>query len=371
MLNISLEPTYVFGFYEVGSKNFINKPEALMHATTTGQSVRWNFHDKIFNTLNWTKQPNVALSELYRRRAQQIRDEYDYVVVNFSGGADSWTTLHSFLSNGLHVDEVFTRWAFVEQKYKKINFTDRRESNIISEYEYAVLPVLEHIRKNYPKTQIYIDDYSDGYESDIEEKKFTQLFGHYLCVGTVHRFFRKSPFEIDAAKKNKRVAIVHGLEKIQCCVKDGEFFAYFHDSLPGTDLDPDRNLVPFYYTPDLPELPLAQAHELKQFYERNLDRVNESPKDYLRDTYIKVCYPDYNYQTFQTGKALGSEIWESEFWIRHHNPRYFDNWKWAINQYASGVDERFCQLYNDKFRVGWKLLHSQYYSLGPLTKLDK
>jgi hypothetical protein len=367
MQNIKLR--YAYGIYQVGSKQFINKTDALIYATESNESVHWNFHDQVYNKYDWTKRPTGTLQDMYFQRARQIRDQYDYVIVNFSGGADSWTVLHSFLSNNLHVDEIFTRWSMIERKYKPANFLDTRESNLTSEYEYAVVPVLEQIKKKYPRVNIHIDDYSNEYEKDIREHDLKNS-GHYLALGTFFRFTRKSPGEQQAIKQGKKIAVVHGFDKIQFCVEDKNACAYFVDRIGGTDQDPERNIEAFYWTPDMPELPIMQAHEIKTFYELNPNLINESIRDFERKTYVKTCYPDYNPDTFQVGKPIGTEIWQSELWIRQHNPRYVESWQWAVNQNLNNIDSRFCEFYNNKLRLGYKTIKSRMYSLGTILNFD-
>lgn len=366
---MNIKDHYAYGIYQVGAEQFFNKTQALTQATAKNLPVHWNFHDHIFGNLDWTKRPAGTLGELYKQRAQQLRDQYDYVIVNFSGGADSWTVLHSFLANGIHVDEIFTRWSFAERKYKLANHTDTRESNLTSEYEFAVVPVLEDIRKRFPNTFIYVDDYSAEYEKDLGESDI-QHSGHYLALGTFFRFTRKSPGEQQAIQAGKRVAVIHGFDKIQFCVKQDQAYAYFVDRIGGTDLDPERNIEAFYWTPDMPELPILQAHELKTFYQLNPSRLNESVRDYERKTYLGVCYPNYNPATFQVGKPTGTEIWQSETWIREHNPRYVESWQWSVNQLMTNIDTRFCEMFNNKFRLGLKTMSSNLYCLGNFTKLD-
>ena len=144
-----IKSDYSYGLYEVQHETFLNKSDALFYASNTNKNVRWNFHDSTFGSIDWTKPPSATIEELYHERAKMIRDTYDYVVVHFSGGADSWTVLNSFLSNGLHVDEIYTRWAMTEEKYKQVNNVDKNEINLQSEYHYAVKPVLDEIAKKY------------------------------------------------------------------------------------------------------------------------------------------------------------------------------------------------------------------------------
>lgn len=360
MSQIILKPDYAYGIYEVGNLQYLNKTDALIEATRTGQDVHWNFHDQVYSSCDWTKRPAGTLTELYRQRAQQIRDKYDYIVVHFSGGADSWTVLNSFLSNGIHVDEVFSRWAMAERKYKDATPTDRREINLSSEYEFAALPVLKEIEKKYPQTHVYIDDYSDAYTVDVDETTL-QHGNLYTTLGTFHRFSRKSPREQAAADKGKRVAVVYGFDKIQYCTIDNVVYAYFVDRFGGTDTDPARNVEAFYWSPELPAIPIMQAHDMKSYYESHPE---QDLNQFKRKPYVSVCYPGYNTDTFQVGKPIGTEVWQSELWINRFNPRYYQSWRWSLEQYSPNVDARFCEYLNSKVKLGYKIHKSNLYRLG-------
>ena len=94
-----LEQNPKLGFYTVNGKNFYSKPQALLEATATGQFPTWNFNREVFSRMDTTKEPQLSLRELYRMRAQQLRDRYDYIRLEFSGGSDSATVLYSFINN--------------------------------------------------------------------------------------------------------------------------------------------------------------------------------------------------------------------------------------------------------------------------------
>ena len=97
-----------FGFYQVGNRTTFSKIEAIEWQQQLKFFPQWNFNEDIFSSYNWKIEPIETLDELYARRARQIRDTYDYVVVCYSGGADSSNVLDTFVKNNIHVDEVLT-----------------------------------------------------------------------------------------------------------------------------------------------------------------------------------------------------------------------------------------------------------------------
>ena len=96
------------GYYKVGNKTFAGKLEAVLEAQATKQNVEWNFFDDVFEKINWFEEPTMTIDQLYKIRAQQIREKYDYVVVFASGGADSTNVVKSFINNGIKIDEIIS-----------------------------------------------------------------------------------------------------------------------------------------------------------------------------------------------------------------------------------------------------------------------
>ena len=353
--------SHAHGYYEVGDQIYFNKLEALHYATKTNQQVSWNFHNEVYSKIDWTQRPAGDLRTLYKERAQQIRDEYDYVIVNFGGGQDSWTVLNSFLSNNIHVDEVYTRWNFAERKYRDADPNNTHESNLGSEFEYATLPVLEHIKKNYPRTNVVIDDFSECFESDFTENTILAS-NTFHSMGTYYRYGRKSQQEIEVSSKNKKVAVVLGHDKICVAHNRGNknWYAYFIDVPLGTDNDLSRTNEFFYWTPKFPSIPVLQAHCLIDELEAEQNYVKSAFSDDLRRVYAKACYPDYNIETFQAGKPYGTRIRASESWIMKYNPRYYESWKWNVDQLFNGISDDHLRVYNSLV-VGTKFSATQTY----------
>ena len=107
-----------FGYYSVGEYCTYSKVDAIEIGSRLNQSVIWHFNDEVFDTLDWTKEPEPSLWDLYSARARQIREKYDYLVLFYSGGADSNNILNSFVRNGIHLNEVvqWTNWEVTKDR---------------------------------------------------------------------------------------------------------------------------------------------------------------------------------------------------------------------------------------------------------------
>ena len=344
------------GYYIVNNQTYINKAEALY--ASKGNPVTWHYYDQVFSGLDWTKRPAGTLQELYKERAQQLRDKYDYLIINFSGGADSWNILNTFLSNNIKVDEIFTRWARAERKYRDANNVNTDEENLGSEFEYAVLPVLEQIKKTHPEINIVIDDYSDGFTKELTEKQLLYS-NHYQMMPSFFRFNRKSQSELIAEKHNKNIGVIYGYDKVRCSVSNGDFYSYFLDCIGGNNLDPSRTFEVFYWSPDFPQLTILQAHYIKDYLKELVNNKNLS----YRELFIKVCYPEYNNKTFQVQKGWGGLICKSDLWIPKFNPRYYQSWKWNTDQLYNSIDKKFIVTHHTikKLMVGFKPISSKEY----------
>jgi hypothetical protein len=68
-------------------------------------NLRYNINPA-FENIDWTKEPTKTLKQLYKERAEQLRTDYDYLIVYFSGGSDSITVVNSFLDNDIPIDEI-------------------------------------------------------------------------------------------------------------------------------------------------------------------------------------------------------------------------------------------------------------------------
>ena len=87
----------------------INKLEACLELNRIGgdHHVHWNYHEDVFSRALWTHEPPDDIEELYRQRALQLREQYDHLVLFYSGGADSTTILQAFIKNNIKLDLLF------------------------------------------------------------------------------------------------------------------------------------------------------------------------------------------------------------------------------------------------------------------------
>ena len=95
------------GYWSVNNTYFFSKAECLRYATQIKDyNVTFHYFDSFYSSLSWKNEPSESLEELYKRRAQQLREKYDYIVLAYSGGADSCNVLNSFLDNDCNLFSI-------------------------------------------------------------------------------------------------------------------------------------------------------------------------------------------------------------------------------------------------------------------------
>jgi hypothetical protein len=101
-----------FGNWAVGTDKFNDKIDAAIHATQSKKDLIFEYNDNVWDSFDRSQLGKIRLTELYRQRAQQLRDRYDYLVLYYSGGADSSNILDTFIKNNIKLDCVYVRWPF-------------------------------------------------------------------------------------------------------------------------------------------------------------------------------------------------------------------------------------------------------------------
>jgi hypothetical protein len=369
----------VYGYYKVGNQYYINRTEAVYNATARKQSVEWHFHSDVYGTIDWSTRPPGTLDDLYRDRAQQLRDKYDYIILLFSGGMDSWAVLEAFLNNGIHIDEIVTRWPRAERKFVKLSL-NREQINMGSEYEFAVHPVLKYVEKHCPNTKITMDDFSECFHTELTEADFAKTNG-YQFLANFFKYSRSTESELEQVRHNRSIGLVSGSEKIHIRSKDNNLYAFFTDQSNGGDNNPNRQMEFFYWSVDAPLIPVLQAHCIKDFLieqqKINPEKLKLMIEDW-RTIYQQVCYPRYSIDTFQVKKQFGSRVWQSDAWTYQYSPEYYQSWKWLTDQYFNNIDEQYLTRLNEvptapkgsnNMIVGLNLFNSPLYLIESNTNL--
>ena len=292
------------GYYKVNNKIFFEKIEAILYANQTLSDIEWFFHDETFSKVDWTVEPTTSLDEFYRLRAQQIRDNYDYVIVMCSGGADSTNVVKSFLDNGIHVDEIVASAPISGLNNHVYNNKNTDAGNTMSETKYAQLPLLDEISTKYPNVKITLNDYFYdivNYKTD----EWIYKCGEWIHPTSASRYnLEKFTHIKNLAESGKRIGIVYGIDKPVIVQDEDNNIQYVMSDLavnvprPPFDIAyPNVEIVLFYWAAEMPLMMVKQSHVLtKWLYNPENARV----KCYMRNNAVA------DYTTFEQNRLRHS-----------------------------------------------------------------
>lgn len=249
-----------------------NKSKALLLKNTDDLVLEV---DPKFHSAKWDTEPKQSIKELHRLRAEQIRQTYDYVVLYFSGGADSTTVLNAFVDNNIPIDEVI------------VYVNTDAENNPIVGGSYA----LKYLKEINYKGLVTVVDLNFDVLAKIIAGGTWQSYGSFS--GLLHSFYR---FRIDFYEKNRyistlirrkgKIAHIFGgvfpkIEKI-----DGELYSSISiNAFMLSSTDPEN--VQFFTTADMPDIHIKHSYLLAKSYDEKLEPESRSYKLLIRDPYYE------------------------------------------------------------------------------------
>jgi hypothetical protein len=259
-----------FGYYLANQFKSYSKFEAIEYAARNACQVRWIFNDAIFGSQNWLEEPTQSLSELYSQRARQIREKYDHVVLFFSGGADCTNILNAFVDNNIPLDEVVS--------YVNYEATGDKNNNFNGEIFNVAIPAIENVKLIQPWLRHTIIDISqmtvDFFNQPQTKFDWIYFVNHYASPNNVARkdIRLSQPHWQRMFVAGQRVGFVFGSEKPRVKGINGRYWFAFEDVIdPAVPAQSQIANHPwefnelFYWSPDMPQIPIKQAHVIKSW----------------------------------------------------------------------------------------------------------
>lgn len=259
-----------FGFYQVGDFKTYSKFEAAEQCVKINKPLQWNFNQEIYSSYNWALEPTETLSELYCQRAQQLRDQYDYLVLWFSGGADSTNILNAFLDNNIKLDEVAS--------YVNYEATSSKHNWLNGEIYNVAAPTITLAKEKQPWLQHTIVDISklivDFFQKTDAKFDWIYQVNTYVNPNNVARQDMKLlvPHWIKMFDQGKKVGFIYGTDKPRVSNINGNYYFRFVDVTdPAVNAATQMKDRPwefnelFYWTPDNAKIVIKQGHVLKNY----------------------------------------------------------------------------------------------------------
>jgi hypothetical protein len=364
------------GHYHVGDQVFQNKVQALL-ACEKNQMPEWRFLEDELSSLDWRSEPEVDLYQLYRERAQQLRDQYDCLVLMFSGGIDSYAVLRTFVDFNIPLDGVVTYGSF------KFNHWEKMTRN--AEAFNVAMPVIKQLKDKHGKPINYhmLDDWPLFDNFWDESWVLSTGNGQLSPEAYAFNFHWQDPFIQNFLSKGN-TAFIRGVDKPRIIRQGNEWKYLFVDATTTgafpSGIDPKTNHYYaseyFYWQADLPQLLIKQAHTVRngmkqamresalpETYWQNilsLQKEKFNQKEYLKwvDPLIYGRYvdqkPGHERPYFTLGKSPEALAW-------HKDHAFFENgkadkieiWKKGLQYCIDNIDHRFFNRADDCQEIGF------------------
>lgn len=312
-----------FGFYEAMGQTVSHKLTAFAKTVPHGHWPHWNFNESIFSGYDWSVEPVESLEDLYGTRARSIRDRYDYVIISYSGGADSHNVAESFVRNGLRIDELVNR--FSGNKIDRAR-RDRSPDNQANEAIWAATPGHQRLCYRQPDLKMTRWDWSEDLvtEWSIAPKSIYDINYPSPNAHVKHHLLARCH-----APDNCNVVVVYGVDKPHITHTNGRFYMNFMDEIVHGQtvwIDHDRSGAAcelFYWSPESIKLLIKQGHVVKKWFLSHPDMLwLLSPGHPNRQLYYDIInslvYPWHDPQIWQCFKQSTRFFTLEESWFINH-----------------------------------------------------
>lgn len=333
------------GCWKSNGVEFDDKINALVHASATGGSVTFHYFDHVWDNINNFK-TEKSLQELYRDRALQLRNTYDYLILNYSAGADSDNIFKAFVDNNIKLDRIYVKWPIKILDTHKVT-NDVQGRNLLSEWELTIHPKLEFIKQHYPDIEIFVHDWS----TNVGTLTLDQ-FNKYPCLHSLGDIARFST-QCNDLPKTLKVANIYGIDKpipyfnngaIGFCFRDETLYVGF-----GTN-----NIIsePFYWSPEFPEILNKQMETVCKAVKSDLSLLKNIPSnewsgsqaeiESLRTFLNKLIYKSTE-TVFQVNKSLFEYKKDWDYWIYESGvyTEELETWNKLLKTRLETVDNKF------------------------------
>lgn len=288
-----------------------------MDAISSNKFCNFYYYDQEMRAIDWLTEPSETLSELYKQRAQQIRDMYDYVIVCYSGGYDSTNILETFYYNNIHIDEILVVGALSQDPEQG------SDANHNGDLYHNAFPTLNSM--SLPNTKITVADYTDHFR-DPHNFTLIKQYGndwvrHIGGFKSVHNLFWYDLKKFIGRDNSKNTCYIMGSDKIgfemlprtgsiewRPCVRFNDLSV---NDYGANYLDENFTRINFYNGIDdvVTKIMRKQSHTMMNFT-KSLDKIPEESSPYLERITVtnKLLYDLRNPLNFHGQKSLYSSL---------------------------------------------------------------
>lgn len=386
MMSLSNAELIPRGRYCVGANVFWDKITALAFAEKTNQPVHWDFNNQLFSAYDWTNEPLQDISYYYIERCKQIRDQYQYIVLHYSGGSDSNNILTHFYRSGIHIDQInVTIPLEYYEKHTRVSHSDEA-SELHNEWYNVIKPDLLWIEKHLPNSKITIHDSTNDIINFNVDQDWILHAGENCNPNIAGRM---KYYDVVDSKiyDNKKVGHIYGVDKPRVFCHQGHWYFAFLDSVLSISstykpqwLKQDHvHVVNFYWSPDAALLLIKQAHLIKKHYEANqhllrlatIHTLTEQERE-LQQVIIKsAVYPFWRNDIFQVKKSNSVFYKEFDQWFFHLAGNSAKNrWIEGYRHIMQQVPGSWINKDINNMPTGIKGMWSKWHNLGSASSIN-
>lgn len=346
------------GCYRVGNLKVYSKLEAIELHKKTGVHPHWDFNEAVYSSYDWTTEPTENILELYRQRAQQLRDRYDYIILMYSGGADSTNVLDTFLNNDIKLDEIAS--------YINYDATGNKDNYLNEEIYRVVFPKVDELKIKYSwlkhrpidLTKFTFDFFVDG------DNKFDWIYNLNMLfnpnAASRESLALKIPDWANIINSGKKLCVLWAHDKPRISYENNRYVFKFIDIIDnGPTVKSIAGKQPytdelFYWAPDKPEIVIKQSHIIKRYLESGNQMFITTEKSDLAYKIINgvkywlsnhgvhsLIYPTWDINTFTNGKPSSIIFTPRDSWFFKLENEFAakKNWEMGINKLWSIVPD--------------------------------
>lgn len=381
-----------YGYYDVEGFKTLSKLEAWQLSKGDFNKIKFIYNDYHFSKIDWSVEPKEDIYELFRQRAQQIREKYDYVVLVYSGGVDSHTVLETFLRNNIHINEICS--------FGNPELVDKEKSINIEVFNSAI-PFINSLDLKKLGTKFrFIDISQTVLNEQFLDKHHFDNFQYYnlsismwMSTANSHVLKSKIPEHLKLASQGKKICYVWGFEKPSLDFHKGNWYTKFVDNSINFSAKQYNNRIllgdkfnnfydeTFYICKEFPQITFKQCHLLIKYMKTlkendvGLKSVHELPifgpwvqfneNLWLSKRMVDSCvYPKAVISNFKDDKLYtGSQLFsKKDSWFyesnHEHKTKYVDKMMSLVKNYGSFFR------YRDNLPFSTKPVFSKFYKIG-------
>lgn len=319
----------MFYYFSDGTTVY-SKVKALEYKHKTNLEPSLYYYDDIYSKINWTINPPHTLEYYYKAQAQRIRDEYDYVILCYSGGIDSTNVLETFYYNNIKIDKIVSIGALSQDSASGV------DENHNGELYKNVFPTIEKLGLNNIFEVIDYTNYFDSVKNLSVSNYASDWVYETGAWFSPHQWFWKDveKYIVPHEFRDKKVAIIFGKDKPNLvhktyngqkiygfCFSDLELGSYSADFRVKTNLE----RINFYWDPNFPLVLIKQLHTIieKRAYDVHPD---------------KVVYNLKNPLIFKSPKSKSNVFsLRDSFLMKKKNSDIFNFWLDGVNKHKDTI----------------------------------